>query len=329
MNTLRTIPILLLSFLLCAASTNAQKGTVLRFNSPNARVTIPNRADLNFAGDFTLEMWIWTTSHTPPFSNIIEKQENEYSLYMTVDGKINFAIGTTTQFVEMTSTDVFQTGVWYHIALVYNSKLGLLRLFRDGKPLGATNVSPVEPILPTDKDLIIGGSTASAAAFNGYIDEVRLSSVIRYTNDFDPKAPLPADTNTVALYHFDEGSGNTAADASRKGHEATLTGVTWSSLPLAVAPPSQPAQLALGANYPNPFSASTQLELTLPASAASGATLQIFNALGQKIADYTAMLHPGENRLDLTASTFPSAGTYLCLLRTSAGTIARRLVRLR
>ncbi len=328
MNSLRTLPIILLLLLLGAASCPAQKGNVLRFNSPTAKVTVPNRDDLNFSGDFTIEMWVWVTSHTPQFSNILEKQDNEYSLYITSDGKINGAIGTNTQFVDVTSTDTLQIGIWYHLAMVYNSKNGLLRLFKDGKPLGATTVSPIEPVLPTTKDLIIGGATASAAVFNGYIDDVRLSRSVRYTVDFDPKPPLPADTNTIALYHFDEGSGNTAADASKKGHEATLTGVSWASIPLAVAPPAEPERIALEANYPNPFTTSTLLDLSLPSTDAAGATLLIFDALGRKIADYTASLHPGANRIAVNGSSFPASGVYLCVLQTTGGALTRRLVRL-
>ena len=47
-------------------------------------------------------------------------------------------------------------------------------------------------------------------SFNGSLDELRLSTTIRYNGNFTrPAGPFTADADTAALYHFDEGSGTT------------------------------------------------------------------------------------------------------------------------
>jgi hypothetical protein len=61
------------------------------------------------------------------------------------------------------------------------------------------------------------------------VDEIRISDVARYTEDFVPPARFEPDHNTRLLYHCDEGQGETLYDASGNGHHARLAGGTWVS----------------------------------------------------------------------------------------------------
>jgi hypothetical protein len=63
---------------------------------------------------------------------------------------------------------------------------------------------------PDDPYLVIGAEKHDAGpqfpSFSGWVDEVRVSNVIRYAANFTrPAGPFTADANTVGLYHFDEG----------------------------------------------------------------------------------------------------------------------------
>ena len=70
-------------------------------------------------------------------------------------------------------------------------------------------------------------STGPSRVFNGTIDEVRFSNVARYDRDFTPVGRFQPDKHTIALYHFDEGEGTRAADASGNGHHASIHGARW------------------------------------------------------------------------------------------------------
>lgn len=74
----------------------------------------------------------------------------------------------------------------------------------------------------------VGNSYPSAPGnfpFIGRIDEVRLSSVVRYNANFAPSLVLAPDAYTVGLWHFDEAAGATSfADSS--GNAYTLTGLS-------------------------------------------------------------------------------------------------------
>jgi WD40 repeat protein len=64
-------------------------------------------------------------------------------------------------------------------------------------------------------------------AFTGWVDEFRISSVARYTEDFTPQQRFEPDEHTIALYHFDEGSGDIAHDASKNGNHAKIHRARW------------------------------------------------------------------------------------------------------
>jgi hypothetical protein len=73
------------------------------------------------------------------------------------------------------------------------------------------------------------GSTAFGIRqgfFDGQIDELRISNVARYQNDFSPQhSPVPTDSKTVLLYRFDNQNGTTAVtDISGNGRSGQVTG---------------------------------------------------------------------------------------------------------
>ena len=130
-------------------------------------------------------------------------------------------------------------GQWHHVA-VTRSFGGEIRLFVDGQADGSlggvggdlsypdngqpdpgNNCVPPGggtpgPCLNSDPFIVLGAEKHDARpmdrlAFNGLIDELRLSTNLRYTGNFSvPTAPFSAAVaNTAALYHFDEAtSGN-------------------------------------------------------------------------------------------------------------------------
>jgi len=84
---------------------------------------------------------------------------------------------------------------------------------------------------PSTLSFLIGANPDRAGrptyAFAGLIDEVRVSKVVRYTEDFTPTRRFETDESTVALYHFDEGNGEIAHDSSGNDHHGQIKGATW------------------------------------------------------------------------------------------------------
>ncbi|OYW18134.1 MAG: hypothetical protein B7Z55_11200, partial [Planctomycetales bacterium 12-60-4] len=63
--------------------------------------------------------------------------------------------------------------------------------------------------------------------YSGQIREVRVSKVSRYNSNFTPERRFEPDADTLALYHCDEGNGQTLNDASGHGHSLVIVDGTW------------------------------------------------------------------------------------------------------
>ncbi|QDV42575.1 Serine/threonine-protein kinase PrkC [Stieleria neptunia] len=77
-------------------------------------------------------------------------------------------------------------------------------------------------LLAPGRDACIGKSH-----FYGIIDEVRISNIARYTENYTPVDRFENDEHTRALYHFDEGTGNVLFDSSGNHHHGTIRGARW------------------------------------------------------------------------------------------------------
>lgn len=89
----------------------------------------------------------------------------------------------------------------------------------DGVPGNFCGGNGKQPCTNSDPYLVIGAEKHDAGpqfpSYSGWVDEVRLSNVLRYSGNFTPPIlPFSPDGDTVALYHFDEGQDNVIDDSS-------------------------------------------------------------------------------------------------------------------
>jgi hypothetical protein len=68
------------------------------------------------------------------------------------------------------------------------------------------------------------GHDETGCHMSGLVDDVRLSSTLRYDGAFTPDEYLRMDQDTVAFYRFSEGSGKVAEDSTDNQHDLSLTG---------------------------------------------------------------------------------------------------------
>ena len=119
-------------------------------------------------------------------------------------------------------------GAWHHLAgcrSVSGSVL-TLTMFWDGNPVGSATGATSQ--IGSATALYVGGYDTYKFGISGSADEIRVSNTLRYTTAFTPARRFTADANTVALFHFDEGTGTTATDSSANALSATLVGTSWS-----------------------------------------------------------------------------------------------------
>lgn len=171
-------------------------GSAVHFDGSGNQYVVNTEAlpytNFNFgSGDFTIDAWI-NLDASPTKYGVIAG-------HVTVPNPRSWSIavpyGTALRFYYTTdgSTDIniaksytFTPGVWYHVALVRDGNT--LRFFVNGQSIGTSDFTGVT-IFPSFEGCYIGrfGSYASADdSFKGYVDELRVSNVARWTSNFIP-----------------------------------------------------------------------------------------------------------------------------------------------
>ena len=204
---------------------NAQWGSALNFNNSSQYAHLGAPVD-TITDNLTMEAWVKWTGNTSQLQPIVFNGGADtcgYGLILYSDDHISILLGNVDWGI---SDSVLHPGVWTHLAMVRNN--GNWSLYLDGSSIAMSRLTNQTPKTP-NTDFYVGAANHSNSFFNGAIDEVRISKVARYTSNFTPQsAPFTADANTVALYHFDEGSGLTTADSSENGNTLTLiSSPTW------------------------------------------------------------------------------------------------------
>jgi len=126
----------------------------------------------------------------------------------------------------VSTTDLPTAGTWFHFAGVYSEGAGngTICMYIDGTQKAC--ITKPDLFLQGDFPVYFGRNAyTSSKFFHGRVNEVRISNVARYTSNFTvPSDPFNPDANTVALYHFDEGTGTVTLDDTTNNNDLTLNG---------------------------------------------------------------------------------------------------------
>ena len=157
--------------------------------------------------ELTIEATVRFTGTPPSGRNMVavSSDSQSYGLwgYAPLAG-ITWVESNNAAHVAQSAWNQFPTGQALRLAGVVAR--GQTRLFVNGKL--APGSSKVQPFLGYFRaGALIGGELTkdgTPMTFQGVIDEVRISNSARYDSDYRVVDRLTADSQTLALYHFDE-----------------------------------------------------------------------------------------------------------------------------
>jgi hypothetical protein len=215
-----------------------------------------NSLDLGTAGSFTIEGFFYVPSLTNEGVQVLFYKNYAYEL------AINFHAGAPDYvFLNVWSCSASfcqnqlgqNTNIsmgWHHIAVVYEntSAQDTFTIYLDGSRLVYANNANFNPGINNSTSALYVGGYFGVAAWNGFMDEVRLSDAIRYSGASYtvPPGAFTSDANARALWHFNEPVGSTSfADASGNGN--TLAGFNGAA---TASPPGAPV-LSIGISTNN------------------------------------------------------------------------------
>lgn len=188
----------------------------------------------DYLGDdsFTIELFTKIPTNTMPNTELLNLSSdvdnyfsiglmNSYGMYSnaTIDSTSTAVLGANT-FIEMRQ---FYRKKWAHIAVTRDADNDRLYMFYNGNTVANASFSV---------DSMNFSNITVGAGFTGHIDELRISSIARYTNNFVPSANrFRPDNDTSLLLHFDT---NNIQDASSLAAEYTYSKDTGEITKLSV-----------------------------------------------------------------------------------------------
>lgn len=206
-----------LLLLLLACKTSTEGDWALSMNGIPACAEFPVSAALTAPA--TLELWF--KADPSEFVSPLVSWTGLYGLSIDTDGYLSFTLGGTGQVM---SGAPVTDGQLHHVAGVFSGEKAYM--YVDGQKAGFDDAS-----LDNQAGTVLRLGCDGEDSLSGMLEEVRLSTVARYEDDFEPVVGnFESDADTWALFHFDEGSGTETVEAV-SGDSALLTEVEWVASP--------------------------------------------------------------------------------------------------
>jgi hypothetical protein len=167
-------------------------GSAMSFDGSTGSLDIPNDPSLDLGGTFSVSAWVrWEGSSNPVWTRIVSRKYHYYDsdgwelvsyntdMGFQLNGH-NINASNLFQYNETNAVSSWVSHNWYHIFTLWNGIEGKGYLYVNGQLInsGLTGI-----ILDNDLDMMIGKAVDATPApsqyWNGLIDEVRVSGVLR------------------------------------------------------------------------------------------------------------------------------------------------------
>ena len=211
---MKRLLLIMLCLMVVAANLHAQGfGKALIFDGSNDGVEATGGVATTAKANLTMEAWVKWSGSTGSDQIIMyngDHTSNGYGLFL--DASNNHYISIDVEGSVVNSSTALSTGVWTHVAAERSTNNWYI--YVNGVE---SDVGKLVPQNAPTTSFTVGANPDFTDSFNGSIDDVRVSDARVYNGAFvvsPPYSPLTVGTNTELLYHFDEGTGQTTADAS-------------------------------------------------------------------------------------------------------------------
>ena len=155
-------------------SPNGELGSALSFAGSDGRLAIPSASDLDFTGTATIEFWVRLTSVVPGSLVTRISTAGDGVRVRTSQGNLQVTFNQGGAAASVTTNPGVIGPAWAHVAIVNDG--ANLDVYVDGKVVGSGSGGKLGSVAG---DLVVGHSSASDTAINGYFDELKWYSIAR------------------------------------------------------------------------------------------------------------------------------------------------------
>lgn len=205
--------------------TGLVNGSALSFDGIAQFVEVADADDLDLSTEWTMEAWIKPRNVSGGFQHLVSKWGgcSVASYSMELNGaKLRNGIASCANGTQVTESIAdLVVGQWQHVAVTLSG--GTLRLFINGTE--DNMITGSQAPLPTTTPISVGRQSGGGLAYNGLIDELRIWNVARTEAELQAAMSIRlsgTETGLIGYWQFDEGTGDTAADATGNGHAGRL-----------------------------------------------------------------------------------------------------------
>ncbi len=195
---------------------------------------VPDSASLGLIGDMTMEGWFRVERFADTWTPLFYKSAGpngtrSYTLWLRDNGSLSldYADANGAGHSLPTAANVIPLGEWVHIAAVIDRTNQVLKIYVDGEEKASADISGTAGFA-SGGDLLIGhdeDTSTNHTYYEGELDDVRVwSSALTAAEIAAGMATRPdgSESDLVLDLRFEEADGDTAADASSSGNDATL-----------------------------------------------------------------------------------------------------------
>ena len=206
------------------------KRFALNFNN-DSRYVINQTLQYDVSHRVTVEAWLKPRKSTSTNRVWGILDENEEASFFLLNSKgrwveKNWNDKTKNLAAVVTSPAPISWNKWTHLAVELGPEK--LKLFVDGELVAESLQSKFTPFKMAR--LRIGSLSDQKDAFQGEIEQFRITEGTRYETAFEPAQSFGSDQRVMCLYHFDEGTGDFTKDTSGNGHHGKILAAQWRPL---------------------------------------------------------------------------------------------------
>lgn len=199
----------------------------LHFNGIDQSAETPDSPLLDLSKTWTLEAWIFPNPSEAARQDIVAKWGGPAAAYILLlqSGQITLGTHDGTNTTLNIGSNSIEAGEWSHVAAVFENGRATIYLNGFADAVRSDMVVPQNGTAP----VMLGSQDRFGSWYSGVIDEVRVWNVARTQQQIfsskDVQVPSGA-AGLVAYWRLDEGSGDSASDATGNGHTIQL-GNSW------------------------------------------------------------------------------------------------------
>lgn len=162
-------------------------GSSISFDGTGDYLSLSTGVEFNFSTfDFTIELWAYIVNYSTT-RTILSKYTTwpsnlDLQWYINTSGIFTFVAGDSAT-ISLANNSALPLTSWTHLAVCRSQ--GITRSFVGGITQTATHTGSV--LIPNDKNVLrIGLDLDGTNGFNGYLDDIHISTYAKYTSDFTP-----------------------------------------------------------------------------------------------------------------------------------------------